>query len=116
LDEVDDTSILKTGRPARYRRSLPQDSARDRARRAAGYRASDLVLWPRAVVAAIRPQRQLSGDKLPFIDWSRASVGNQPAVTRCIVCVAKLIPENQEDHADHQRRHGNRRVQQETSS
>jgi len=37
LDEVENTSILKTGRLASYRWQP---------RRAAGYRASDLVLWP----------------------------------------------------------------------
>jgi hypothetical protein len=39
------TSILKTGGRARYRRFSPRDSARHRARRAASYRASDLVRW-----------------------------------------------------------------------
>jgi hypothetical protein len=33
---------------------------------AAGYRASDLVLWPNSAVSSILPTRQLSGDKLPF--------------------------------------------------
>jgi hypothetical protein len=48
LDEVESTSILKTGRLARYPRFLAMDIAYDPAHRAADYRASDLVLWPDA--------------------------------------------------------------------
>jgi hypothetical protein len=44
IDEIV-TTITLVPRRARYRRFSPRDSARHRARRAASYRASDLVLW-----------------------------------------------------------------------
>jgi len=52
LDEVDDTSILKTGRPCRYRRSLSRSSRTPIGTRLTRLSRSDLVLWPNSDIAA----------------------------------------------------------------
>jgi len=50
LNEVDDTSIFKTGRPARYRRSWPRLPCSRSGSPRSGLSRSDLVLWHPAVV------------------------------------------------------------------
>ena len=53
LDEVDDTSILKTGRHARYRRSLIWSPRPRVGPRFSGLSRSDLVLWHCTEVAGL---------------------------------------------------------------
>jgi hypothetical protein len=70
LDEVDDTSILKTGHPNLLSMistlvNEPRGQAQPPLSR------SDLVRWPKAAVIGIHPGRQLSGDKLPSLGTAR---------------------------------------------
>src|SRR6476660_5897402 len=73
-DEVDDTSILKTGRHGRYRRFHPGHCTHNRAVRLSWLSRSDLVLWPEASVSCVAAIRPESGVKPTCRDRSTDAV------------------------------------------